>query len=61
MLSIFFFFLPELFLVSLFSGDLNLEITIEGWLYAPTYIITYIFKMMAGHTNNGPQVIDPEL
>lgn len=24
------FFVPELFLVSLFSGDLNLEITIEG-------------------------------
>lgn len=30
-------FVPELLLVSLFPGDLNLEITIEGLLYAPIY------------------------
>lgn len=54
-------FVLELLLVSLFPGDLNLEITIEGLLYAPIYIVIYIFKVMTGHTNNGPQAIDPKL
>lgn len=54
-------FVPELLLVSLFPGDLNLEITIEGLLYAPIYIVIYIFKVMTGRTNNGPQAIDPKL
>lgn len=54
-------FVLELLLVSLFPGDLNLEITIEGLLYAPIYIVIYIFKVMTGCTNNGPQAIDPKL
>lgn len=55
-------FVLELLLVSLFPGDLNLEITIEGLLYvAPIYIVIYIFKVMTGRTNNGPQAIDPKL
>lgn len=54
-------FVPELLLVSLFPGDLNLEITIEGLLYAPIYIVIYVFKVMTGLTNNGPQAIDPKL
>lgn len=56
-----FLFVPELLLVSLFPGDLNLEITIEGFLYAPIYIVIYVFKVMTGLTNNGPQAIDPKL
>lgn len=56
-----FLFVPELLLVSLFPGDLNLEITIEGLLYAPIYIVIDVFKVMTGLTNNGPQAIDPKL
>lgn len=54
-------FVLELLLASLFPGDLNLEITIEGLLYTPIYIVIYIFKVMTGCTNNGPQAIDPKL
>lgn len=54
-------FVPESLLVFLFPGDLNLEITIEGLLYAPIYIVIYVFKVMTGLTNNGPQAIDPKL
>lgn len=56
-----FLFVPELLLVSLFPGDLNLEITIEGLLYAPIYFVIYVFKVMTGLTNNGRQAIDPKL